>query len=88
MLIQTAEVLRFLESKGFTKSDSGPFAHACFAESGNQILVIDDSYTWQDVEMLLEDCQACGTSQIAAALQNWIQAKLNPMEEKQDAQNQ
>jgi hypothetical protein len=64
-----------LEGKGVTRDNSYPFGIACYHDKNGGWLVIDESYTWQDTDMLIEDCvtNANECYGIAAIIQSWVE---------------
>lgn len=73
MLLPTAEVQRFLESKGFTRDNSEPFTYVGYSGGDEKFLIIDDAYALQEIEMLIEDSEVCGALDIASALRELLQ---------------
>jgi len=80
MIVPTEEVQRFLESKGFTRDKSEPFTYVGYEGDNEKILVVEEFYAMQDIEMLIEDAEADGALDIASALRDWLQ-KLKDSEE-------
>ncbi len=72
---KTEDVKCFLESKGFTRDSGEPFTYTGYSGKNKKVLVIDDSYTFQDVNMLIEDCEASKAYDIAHELREWIKAE-------------
>lgn len=73
MIVLTAEVQRFLESKGFTRDKSEPFTYVGYEGDNQKIFVLEEFYGEQDIEMLIEDAESDGASGIALALREWLQ---------------
>ena len=73
MIVPTEKVQRFLESKGFTRDNSEPFTYVGYEGDGEKIMVVEEFYAMQDIEMLIEDAEADGALDIASALRDWLQ---------------
>jgi hypothetical protein len=77
MLVQTSAVQSFLGSKGFTRDESEPFTLYAGYKNGKEILVIDESGYYMDLDFLIEDAWAQGASKIAAELEKWREELLS-----------
>ena len=69
----TDEVKQFLESKGFTGDESEPFTYTGYSGKDKKILIIDESFAFQDIGMLIEDCKISKAFDIAHELEKWIE---------------
>ncbi len=75
MLISTDEIRQLLESKGITRDNSNPFTFAGYQSKTKRILVIDESSTLQETDMLIDDCQIQGANDIADAIKEIVKKK-------------
>ena len=75
MIIETAEVQQFLESKGFARDNSELFTFVGYYEDRGKLLLMDEGLYLQDLNMLIEDAEDSGATRIASALREWRQSK-------------
>ncbi len=75
MLIKTDLILSLLAEKGYKRDNDIPFTWVCYRGEGRELLVIDDSKSETETDMLIEDCVASQSYAMAAGIQA-IVAKL------------
>jgi hypothetical protein len=75
MIVSTAEICAFLTSKGLKRDDTQPYGCAGYQAENGEWLVIDESFTYQDTNHLIEDCVANECYGTAAAIKTWEDGK-------------
>jgi|WetSurMetagenome_2_1015567.scaffolds.fasta_scaffold642025_2 hypothetical protein len=75
MRIPTNEITGVLLSHGIQRENAPPFGDAGYRESNGGWLVIQEGYTWQDTEHLIEDCADNECYQMADIIKKYADEK-------------
>lgn len=57
ILLSTEEVQEYLHKIGFTRDDSEPYSIGVGYSDGHSVIILDESYAWQDIDFLIEDME-------------------------------
>jgi hypothetical protein len=58
MNVPTGDIVAVLLEKGFVRDDSQPYGYVGYRSGNGEWLVVDDSFTWQDTDQVIQDCVA------------------------------
>jgi hypothetical protein len=76
MVVLTEHVCAHLTAHGFTRDNSQPYDCAAYCcDSSGTFVVIDESISYQDTDMLIEDCVANQCYEGAALIKKWVKDK-------------
>jgi hypothetical protein len=69
MWVKTGLIHALLTEKGYTRDKNDvPYTWVCYRGEGQELLVIDDTKSEQDTDMLIEDCVANESYDMAAGI--------------------
>jgi len=72
MIVRTEEICGYLLENGFKRDTSQPYDYAGYFCNSGQFVVIDESFTYQDTDHLIQDCVANECYEGAAIIKNWV----------------
>lgn len=75
MIVPTEQITAILLEAGLKRDDSQMYGCAGYCDASGGVLIVDESYAYQDTNHLIEDCVVNECYGVADTIQKWVKAQ-------------
>jgi len=72
MIVPTEAIQELFQGNGIIRDDSTPFTYVGYRGKDDEVLVMDESFAFQDTDMLIQDCETQGAQGIAEIIKDFV----------------